>query len=73
MGVRPGSRRVFALRRVPLKVIGLIALFSAGIIPPFVFLIYSSLHQLDSSGAFGALTARRTSRRFSTTERWRRR
>ena len=57
MGVRPGSRRVFALRRVPLKVIGLIALFSAGIIPPFVFLIYSSLHQLDSSGAFGALTA----------------
>ncbi len=34
----------------------LIGLLSAGIIPPFVFLVYSSLHQLDANGAFGALT-----------------
>lgn len=45
-----------ALRRYPLKVVLLIGLLSAGIIPPFVFLIYSSLHQLDADGAFGALT-----------------
>jgi iron(III) transport system permease protein len=45
-----------ALRRYPLKVVLLIGLLSAGIIPPFVFLIYSSLHQLDADGASGALT-----------------
>jgi iron(III) transport system permease protein len=44
------------LRRYPLKVVVLIALLSAVIVPPFFFLVYSSLHQLDAKGAFGALT-----------------
>jgi iron(III) transport system permease protein len=52
----PGADRVAVLRRYPLKVVVLIGLLSAGIIPPFVFLVYSSLHQLDANGAFGALT-----------------
>jgi iron(III) transport system permease protein len=56
MGAGAGADRVLTLRRYPLKVVALIALLSAGIIPPFVFLIYSSLHQLDAGGAFGALT-----------------
>jgi len=43
-------------RRVSLPVILLIALLAAGVIPPFVFLLYSSLHHLDSEGAFGAFT-----------------
>ena len=34
----------------------LIALLCAGVIPPFVFLAYSSLHELDASGGFGAFT-----------------
>lgn len=51
----PG-RRLSAVRRYPLKVIVLIAILSAGIIPPFVFLLYSSLHQLDADGAFGAVS-----------------
>ena len=55
-GSGSGADRVVALRRYPLKVVLLIGLLSAGIIPPFVFLIYSSLHQLDADGAFGALT-----------------
>lgn len=55
-GSGSGADRVVALRRYPLKVVVLIGLLSAGIIPPFVFLIYSSLHQLDADGAFGALT-----------------
>ena len=36
----------------------LIALLCIGVIPPFVFLAYSSLHELDPSGAFGAFTLR---------------
>jgi iron(III) transport system permease protein len=56
VGAGPGAGRVLAVRRYPLKVIALIALLSAGIIPPFIFLIYSSVHQLDPVGTFGALT-----------------
>src|ERR1041385_5842048 len=52
---RTGGRASIA-RRVSLPVIILIVLLSAGIMPPFVFLLYSSLHLLDSEGAFGALT-----------------
>src|ERR1043165_6903955 len=52
---RTGGRASIA-RRVSLPVIMLIVLLSAGVIPPFVFLLYSSLHHLDSEGAFGALT-----------------
>ena len=52
---RTGGRASIA-RRISLPVIILIVLLSAGIIPPFVFLLYSSLHHLDSEGAFGALT-----------------
>lgn len=56
MGAGPRAGRALAVHRYPLKVVVLIALLSAGIIPPFLFLIYSSLHQLDAEGAFGALT-----------------
>jgi iron(III) transport system permease protein len=52
---REGGRSLM-IRRYSLKVVLLIALLCATIIPPFVFLAYSSLHQLDSSGAFGAFT-----------------
>jgi iron(III) transport system permease protein len=34
----------------------LIALLAAGIIPPFVFLALSSLHEIDATGGFGAFT-----------------
>lgn len=52
-----GAGRVLALRGYPAKVVVLIVLLAAGIIPPFVFLIYSSLHRLDASGAPGGITA----------------
>jgi iron(III) transport system permease protein len=52
---REGGRSLM-IRRYSLKVVLLIALLCATVIPPFVFLAYSSLHQLDSSGAFGAFT-----------------
>src|ERR1044072_1563433 len=52
---RPRGRASIA-RRVSLPVIVLIVLLAVGIIPPFVFLLYSSLHHLDSEGAFGAFT-----------------
>ena len=52
---RDGGRSLMAPRPSP-QVIILIALLCAGIIPPFVFLVYSSLHELDPSGAFGAVT-----------------
>jgi len=42
--------------RVSLPVVALIVLLAAGVVPPFVFLAYSSLHQLDPDGAFGAFT-----------------
>lgn len=51
---RDGGRSSMARYSPP--VIILIALLCAGVIPPFVFLAYSSLHELDPSGAFGAFT-----------------
>jgi len=51
---RDGSRSSTA-RYCP-QVIILIALLCVGVIPPFVFLAYSSLHELDPSGRFGAFT-----------------
>ena len=54
--VGPESGRSSTIRRYSLKVVLLIALFCAAIIPPFMFLAYSSLHRLDPSGAFGAFT-----------------
>ena len=52
---RDGGRSSMVRRYSP-QVIILIALLCAGVIPPFVFLAYSSLHELDPSGAFGAFT-----------------
>jgi iron(III) transport system permease protein len=52
---RDGGRSSVIRRHSP-QVIILIALLCAGVIPPFVFLVYSSLHELDPSGAFGAFT-----------------
>ncbi len=49
-----GGKAYPATRRVSLAVVLLIALLCAAVIPPFVFLAYSSLHQLDPTGAFGA-------------------
>jgi len=43
-------------RRISPQVVILIALLCAGVIPPFVFLAYSSLHELDPSGGFGTFT-----------------
>jgi iron(III) transport system permease protein len=50
------TRSSVFVRRYPLKIVVLIALASAGTIPPFLFLGYASLHELDASGAFGAFT-----------------
>jgi len=44
------------VRRHSPQVIILIAILCVGVVPPFVFLAYSSLHELDPSGAFGAFT-----------------
>ena len=55
-GARSGADRIVAVLRYPLRVVVLIGILAAGIIPPFVFLVYSSLHQLGADGAFGALT-----------------
>jgi iron(III) transport system permease protein len=52
---RDGGRSSMAHRTSP-QVIILIALLCAAVIPPFVFLAYSSLHDLDASGGFGAFT-----------------
>jgi iron(III) transport system permease protein len=38
------------------QVVILSVLLCAGVIPPFVFLAYSSLHELDPTGGFGAFT-----------------
>lgn len=51
---RDGGRSSMA--RYSPQVVILIALLCAGVIPPFVFLAYSSLHELDPTGAFGAFT-----------------
>jgi iron(III) transport system permease protein len=45
-----------ATRRVAPPAVVLIILLCAAIIPAFLFLGYSSLHELDPSGAFGAFT-----------------
>src|ERR1700722_2787003 len=34
----------------------LIALLAAGVVPPFVFLALSSLHEIDATGGLGAFT-----------------
>ena len=52
---RGGGRPSMAHRASP-QVIILIALLCATVIPPFAFLAYSSLHELDASGGFGAFT-----------------
>lgn len=44
----------------------LIVLLCVAIVPPFVFLSYSSLHQLDASGAFGAFTLEHFAAIFSS-------
>jgi iron(III) transport system permease protein len=62
---RAGGRSSMA-RRVSLPVILLIALLAAGVIPPFVFLLYSSLHHVGSDGAFGAFTFAHFSAIFSS-------
>jgi iron(III) transport system permease protein len=45
-----------SIRRVPAPVVLLVALLALAIVPPFVFLAYSSTHLLDPSGAFGEFT-----------------
>jgi iron(III) transport system permease protein len=55
LAVARGGREA-SIRRVPAPVIVLIALFAAAIVPPFVFLAYSSTHLLDPSGGFGEFT-----------------
>jgi iron(III) transport system permease protein len=44
------------VRGYPLKVVILLSLAGAAILPPFLFLAYASLHALDVSGGFGAFT-----------------
>jgi ABC-type Fe3+ transport system permease subunit len=44
------------VRRYPLRMVILGVLAGAAILPPFLFLAYASLHQLDASGGFGAST-----------------
>ena len=66
------TSRFLTHRRISLKVVILIALTGAGILPPFAFLTYASLHQFDPSGAFGALSLEHfaaifTSRAFGPT------
>src|SRR5690349_14582460 len=51
-----GSHRSSLIGRASLPVVLLIALLAVGVIPPFMFLAYSSLHELDPDGAFGAFT-----------------
>jgi iron(III) transport system permease protein len=56
MTVAREGGRSSTVRRVSPQVVLLAVLLAAGIIPPFVFLAYSSLHELDASGGFGAFT-----------------
>jgi iron(III) transport system permease protein len=56
MAVARDGGRSSTIRRTSPQVVILVALLCAGVIPPFVFLAYSSLHELDPSGAFGAFT-----------------
>jgi iron(III) transport system permease protein len=50
------TRSPVLVRGYPLKVVTLLALAGAAVLPPFLFLAYASLHQLDASGGFGAFT-----------------
>ncbi len=52
--------------RISPQVAILIVLLCFAIVPPFVFLSYSSLHQLDASGAFGAFTLEHFAAIFSS-------
>lgn len=56
LGAARRGGRFSTIGRIPSQVVLLTVLLCAAIIPPFVFLAYSSLHQLDASGAFGAFT-----------------
>ena len=56
MTIARGRSRSSTIRRHSPQVIVLTVLFCVSIIPPFVFLAHSSLHELDPSGAFGAFT-----------------
>ena len=56
MTIARGRSRSSTIRRHSPQVIILTVLLCVSIIPPFVFLAYSSLHELDPSGAFGAFT-----------------
>jgi iron(III) transport system permease protein len=56
IAVARDSGRSSMICRTSPQVVILIALLCAGVIPPFVFLAYSSLHELDPSGGFGAFT-----------------
>jgi iron(III) transport system permease protein len=54
--VRATAVRLPAFRHASPQALVLIALLAAGIVPPFVFLAYSSVHELDAAGGFGAFT-----------------
>jgi iron(III) transport system permease protein len=56
IAIARGGGRSSMIRRHSPQVIILIALLCAAVVPPFAFLAYSSLHELDASGGFGAFT-----------------
>src|SRR5262249_3839551 len=50
------TRPSMLVRGYPLKIVVLLVLAGAATLPPFAFLAYASLHQLDASGGFGDFT-----------------
>src|ERR1700730_1775238 len=52
----PGRGGTLSMGRFSPAVIALIVVLVVGIVPPFFFLGYSSLHLLDARGGFGAFT-----------------
>jgi iron(III) transport system permease protein len=56
MTAAPGHRITPSIGRYSPTVIALIFVLAAAIIPPFLFLGYSSLHLIDARGGFGAFT-----------------
>jgi iron(III) transport system permease protein len=56
LSIAPSIGRTSAANRIAPAAVGLIVLLAIGIIPPFLFLAYSSLHQVDPNGAFGVST-----------------
>jgi iron(III) transport system permease protein len=56
MIIAPGHRVTLPIGRYSPTVIALIFVLAAAIIPPFLFLGYSSLHLIDARGGFGAFT-----------------